>query len=90
MWAALRRRGVKELYSHQATAVDAALNGRHFVLSTATASGKSLAYLLPILVAAVAAAENAAAAAVRTLGPALASQLHPAAAAGDNLYTYHA
>src|SRR5690606_23137864 len=35
--------------SHQATAAQTAREGRHVVLSTGTASGKSLGYLLPSL-----------------------------------------
>ncbi len=46
---ALRARGVDRLYAHQAEAVDAALRGENVVLSTGTASGKTLAYNLPIL-----------------------------------------
>ncbi len=47
--AALHARGVRDLYSHQTQAVDAALAGRHFVVVTPTASGKTLCYNLPIL-----------------------------------------
>src|SRR5690606_29973356 len=39
--------GIDRLWSHQATAAQAARDGRHVVLSTGTASGKSLGYLLP-------------------------------------------
>jgi DEAD/DEAH box helicase domain-containing protein len=46
---ALGRRGIGRLYAHQAEAVDAALRGGHVVLATGTASGKTLAYNLPIL-----------------------------------------
>ena len=42
-------RGVTQPWSHQAAAADLAHSGRHVVLSTGTASGKSLAYQLPIL-----------------------------------------
>ncbi|VEG58131.1 DEAD/DEAH box helicase [Mycolicibacterium aurum] len=44
-------RGVGSLWSHQLAAADLAHDGRHVVLSTGTASGKSLAYQLPILTA---------------------------------------
>ena len=44
-------RGVAAPWSHQRTAADLAHDGRHVVLSTGTASGKSLAYQLPILTA---------------------------------------
>ena len=57
VYAALRSKGVTKLYSHQATAVDAALEGHHVVVSTATASGKSLAYVLPMIAEAVRAAQ---------------------------------
>ena len=40
-----------EPWAHQAVAADLAHSGRHVVLSTGTASGKSLAYLLPIIAA---------------------------------------
>jgi DEAD/DEAH box helicase domain-containing protein len=46
---ALGDRGVTELYAHQAEAFDLALSGRHFVVATPTASGKSLCFHLPIL-----------------------------------------
>ncbi len=44
-------RGVAALWSHQAEAAELAWAGRHTVVSTGTASGKSLAYLLPALTA---------------------------------------
>jgi DEAD/DEAH box helicase domain-containing protein len=46
---ALGRRGVTSLYSHQSQAVRAALAGRHVVIATPTASGKSLCFHLPVL-----------------------------------------
>lgn len=49
--AALANRGVREPWTHQAHAAELAHQGRHVVLSTGTASGKSLAYQLPILTA---------------------------------------
>jgi DEAD/DEAH box helicase domain-containing protein len=42
-------RGIKTPYSHQSAAADLAHAGRHVVVSTGTASGKSLAYQLPVL-----------------------------------------
>ena len=44
-------RGIESLWSHQLAAANLARDGRHVVLSTGTASGKSLAYQLPILTA---------------------------------------
>src|SRR4029077_5772798 len=44
-------RGIEALWSHQLAAANLARDGRHVVLSTGTASGKSLAYQLPILTA---------------------------------------
>jgi DEAD/DEAH box helicase domain-containing protein len=48
---AFHDRGIAAPWSHQRTAADLAYDGRHVVLSTGTASGKSLAYQLPILTA---------------------------------------
>jgi DEAD/DEAH box helicase domain-containing protein len=47
--AALIKRGVNELYTHQAHAFELATSGRDFVVATPTASGKSLCYVLPVL-----------------------------------------
>ena len=47
--AALARRGIERLYSHQAAAYDAVRKGRHLVVVTPTASGKTLCYNLPVL-----------------------------------------
>ncbi|SCL47376.1 DEAD/DEAH box helicase domain-containing protein [Micromonospora yangpuensis] len=47
--AALAGRGVDAPWRHQAEAADLAYAGRHVVVATGTASGKSLAYLLPAL-----------------------------------------
>ncbi len=49
--AQLRSEGIERLYSHQAEAVNAALAGRHVVVVTSTASGKTLCYNLPVLAA---------------------------------------
>jgi len=46
---ALRARGIDRLFSHQAQARAAALAGRHLVVVTPTASGKTLCYNLPVL-----------------------------------------
>jgi DEAD/DEAH box helicase domain-containing protein len=42
-------RGVERPWSHQVAAADAAHRGQHTVIATGTASGKSLAYQLPVL-----------------------------------------
>jgi DEAD/DEAH box helicase domain-containing protein len=47
--AALERRGVAQLYSHQAEAVAHIAAGRNIVVTTPTASGKTLCYNLPVL-----------------------------------------
>jgi DEAD/DEAH box helicase domain-containing protein len=47
--AALEARGIPELYTHQAAAVELALSGRNFVVTTPTASGKTLCYNSPVL-----------------------------------------
>jgi DEAD/DEAH box helicase domain-containing protein len=46
---ALAGRGVVELYLHQADAWEAATRGESVVVTTGTASGKSLAFSLPVL-----------------------------------------
>jgi DEAD/DEAH box helicase domain-containing protein len=50
---ALRHNGVEAPWAHQATAADLAWSGHSVVLATGTASGKSLAYLLPALTCAL-------------------------------------
>ncbi|MFD0805892.1 DEAD/DEAH box helicase [Nocardioides caeni] len=47
--ASYGRRGVERPWSHQVAAAEAAHRGEDVVVSTGTASGKSLAYLLPTL-----------------------------------------
>jgi DEAD/DEAH box helicase domain-containing protein len=46
---ALATRGIEQLYTHQAEAVDHALAGRNVVVITPTASGKTLCYNAPVL-----------------------------------------
>jgi len=46
---ALRERGISRLYSHQAECWDHVAAGRHVVVVTPTASGKTLCYNLPVL-----------------------------------------
>jgi len=45
----LRARGIPSLYTHQATAWRLVRAGRHIVVVTGTASGKTLCYNLPVL-----------------------------------------
>ncbi|MDG1498406.1 MAG: DEAD/DEAH box helicase [Planctomycetota bacterium] len=45
----LRGQGYEGLYGHQARAIDAALAGRDVLITTPTASGKTLAYTLPVM-----------------------------------------
>ena len=47
--AILRDRGVEQLYTHQAAAITHALAGRNVVITTPTASGKTLCYNAPVL-----------------------------------------
>ena len=47
--ATLRRRGIEALYSHQAEALETAHAGKHTVVVTPTASGKTLCYDLPVI-----------------------------------------
>ena len=47
--SALRRLGIERPWSHQVEAATLAHAGQHVVLSTGTASGKSLGYQLPVL-----------------------------------------
>ncbi|MGH7489884.1 MAG: DEAD/DEAH box helicase, partial [bacterium] len=47
--SALAARGIENLYSHQAAAVELALAGKNAVVVTPTASGKTLCYNLPVI-----------------------------------------
>jgi DEAD/DEAH box helicase domain-containing protein len=47
--AALESTGVTELFTHQAEAWEAAQRGEHMIVTTGTASGKTLAFNLPVL-----------------------------------------
>ncbi|MGL4649861.1 MAG: DEAD/DEAH box helicase, partial [Caldilineaceae bacterium] len=47
--AGLARRGIARLYTHQVAALEHAHAGRNTVIVTPTASGKTLAYHLPVL-----------------------------------------
>jgi DEAD/DEAH box helicase domain-containing protein len=51
--AALADRGITRLYTHQAAAWESVQAGRHTVIVTPTASGKTLCYNLPVLQAAL-------------------------------------
>jgi DEAD/DEAH box helicase domain-containing protein len=46
---ALQQTGVSDLYAHQAQAVNAIRDGHNVVVTTSTASGKTLCYNLPVL-----------------------------------------
>jgi DEAD/DEAH box helicase domain-containing protein len=48
IWIALSEKEINELYRHQAEAIEHLRIGENVVLSTSTASGKSLAYVIPI------------------------------------------
>jgi DEAD/DEAH box helicase domain-containing protein len=45
----LNERGIAQLYTHQAVAIEHALAGRNVVITTPTASGKTLCYNAPVL-----------------------------------------
>jgi DEAD/DEAH box helicase domain-containing protein len=47
--SALERQGLTELYAHQSAVWGAVADGMHVVVTTGTASGKSLAFNLPVL-----------------------------------------
>ncbi|MBE0600643.1 MAG: DEAD/DEAH box helicase, partial [Firmicutes bacterium] len=47
--AVLKKRGIGKLYTHQASAWEAAQAGKDYVVVTPTASGKTLCYNLPVL-----------------------------------------
>jgi len=49
VYSAFNMSGITALWSHQREAADCAHEGTHVVISTGTASGKSLGYLLPVL-----------------------------------------
>lgn len=53
MYAALAGAGIRNLWSHQREGMDLAHDGSDVVVSTGTASGKSLVYLVPTLSAVV-------------------------------------
>ena len=47
--AALKQKGYQKLYSHQRSSWEALKDGKHIVVVTPTASGKTLCYNLPVL-----------------------------------------
>jgi DEAD/DEAH box helicase domain-containing protein len=55
---ALARLGIEQLYTHQADAWTAAERGEHLIVTTGTASGKTLAFNLPVLNALAAEPKN--------------------------------
>jgi len=44
-----KARSITQFYTHQAAAINAIAEGRHVIVSTATASGKSAIYQVPVL-----------------------------------------
>jgi DEAD/DEAH box helicase domain-containing protein len=56
--AALAARGMERLYAHQLAAFEAAERGKNVIVSTGTASGKTLAFNLPVLNALAAEPKN--------------------------------
>ncbi len=68
---ALQARGIPAPWAHQARVAEAARSGRHVVVATGTASGKTLAYQLPALTSALegTAAPNGRGATVLYLSP---------------------
>src|SRR5262249_25824801 len=47
--SALESRGIKQLYTHQAAAIGHTMAGPHVVITTPTASGKTLCYNAPVV-----------------------------------------
>jgi DEAD/DEAH box helicase domain-containing protein len=47
--SALESRGIKQLYTHQAEAIEHTMAARHVVVTTPTASGKTLCYNVPVI-----------------------------------------
>lgn len=45
----LKSQGISKLYTHQAQMYEEAANGKNVVITTSTASGKTLSFLLPVL-----------------------------------------
>lgn len=45
----LKKRGIEQLYSHQASAIQAAIDGDDIVVVTPTASGKTICYNVPVI-----------------------------------------
>ncbi len=46
---ALNRQGIKVLYTHQAQALESARGGKNIVITTPTASGKTMCYNVPVI-----------------------------------------
>jgi DEAD/DEAH box helicase domain-containing protein len=49
LWRVLQERGIEGFYTHQAAAIEHALSRRNVVITTPTASGKTLCYNAPVL-----------------------------------------
>ena len=45
----LKDRGIEQLYTHQSQAITNVINGKHVVVVTPTASGKTMCYNMPVL-----------------------------------------
>ena len=45
----LKSKGINSLYSHQALAIEKVMSKRDVILSTSSASGKSMSYIIPII-----------------------------------------
>jgi len=49
IWKYLTNKGITQLYQHQTNAIDHILSNEDVIVSTSSASGKTLVYMLPIL-----------------------------------------
>ncbi|MDN5381263.1 MULTISPECIES: DEAD/DEAH box helicase [Streptomyces] len=83
---AVRACGVERPWAHQARAAEHALDGDSVVVATGTASGKSLAYLVPVLSTLLDGAEAPARGAQRREAPVRAGGLRPGDRGATALY----
>src|SRR5471030_849811 len=49
LWGYLSQNGIMKLYCHQAEMFEKAVEGHNIVITTSTASGKTLSFLLPVI-----------------------------------------